>query len=364
MENYLVIDLGGTGPKCVFWDGRRGRMMHFEPEVEEVLDPRSLEKSFSEDQRSALEDRIVVGVGGSHYAVGRLGRLLKGSAGLDKPKADLAGLRVLAAVGLALQSGEASALRPLHLGVYLPLQEYWHDRERLKVSLRQALSGFEFACQPMTVRLQRLSVLPEGAGVYLHRRAQQALTGKDVLAQRVVCVLMLGHRQSSLLTFDRGAQPLQTNSTSAGPGYQKVLEQLTGSFPGVAADDPSLLQAVLSGRTHLLTPGREKPFEIAPGAVEAAQRYYWQQLRTFLTRHLPPEVDELLVAGGPSLQLREQLQAYFAERGLAERVSWPGEDLHPELAVALGSVDPLTSVRFADAFAFLRWLVSREAAAV
>jgi hypothetical protein len=109
--------------------------------------------------------------------------------------------------------------------------------------------------------LERIEMQPEGAGLYLAKGLQLARDGVAI-RDRTVVVLMFGHRNLSILTFEKGSTPQETNSTSQGPGFVEYLKQCATELPGVAPDDPALLEAVLQNHETFHVPGRQEALDL------------------------------------------------------------------------------------------------------
>lgn len=354
------VDLGGSATKVVYLDEMRARPLIMPPEVVPILNPGRLERTSIGGLSQVIEDHCLVGIKGSYFGVGALARRERGSVALALPKVDRAGLKVLAAIGtIALKL--SSPPKRVSLGVFLPLEEYWSDREVLKARLREALADFSFAGRPFSLELSGLTILPEGAGLYFLRRAAIAReTGKDLFAHQTISVLSMGHRQSQVLTFESGTQPTQNNSSSGGPGYIDVLKEMSAEIPGLSAESPVLLDAVINNSNVVHVQGRREPYFISDAAKRQAHLSFWRSLEDFLLSSLPTSLHQCVVLGGASHYIKPELKQFFSLRGMAEQVYWAADQMKFQIGEKLDLKDEMMILRFVDVFGAYRWIESRE----
>ena len=89
---------------------------------------------------------------------------------------------------------------------------------------------------------------------------------------------MFSHRNLSILTFEKGSTPQETNSTSQGPGFVEYLKQCATELPGVAPDDPALLEAILQDYETFQIPGRQEALDLSQACIYAREFYSKPQL--------------------------------------------------------------------------------------
>ncbi len=295
------IDMGSSATKCLYWQSQP-YLLHLDPQVAR-LNPARLDRLMLGGLTSQEpEDSAYVMVGNSAYAIGALAIAQKGDSGLALPKRDRAIYKILATLGviaektLAAQDSGSGCEFTAQLGLLLPLEEYWQDRKELKAQILGAILDFSFRGRALFGQLERIEMQPEGAGLYLAKGLQLARAGVGIRDSTVV-VLMFGHRNLSILTFEKGSTPQETNSTSQGPGFVEYLKQCATELPGVAPDDPALLEAILQGHPTFHIPGRKEALDLAK-ACSYAREFYLDRVNQFLVEWLPSAEVEVIVGGG------------------------------------------------------------------
>jgi hypothetical protein len=184
------IDMGSSATKCFYWHGQP-HLLHLAPQVAR-LNPARLDRLMLGGLTSQdPEDSAYVTVGSSAYAIGTLAIAQKGDSGLALPKRDRAVYKILATLGIIAEKTAGHQLASqtswefgTHLGLLLPLEEYWQDRKELKAQIQRAISGFEFRGKSLHGHLERIEMQPEGAGLYLAKGLQLAGWGGDPRSHR------------------------------------------------------------------------------------------------------------------------------------------------------------------------------------
>ncbi len=357
------IDMGSSATKCFYWH-RKPELLHLAPQVAR-LNPARLDRlTLGGLTSQEPEDSAYITVGNGTYAVGALAIAQKGDSGLALPKRDRAVYKILATLGviadkkLSKQDSENFGRKfDVHLGLLLPLEEYWQDRKELKAQLQGAISDFSFRGKALSGQLERIEMQPEGAGLYLAKGLQLAKSGIGI-RDRTVVVLMFGHRNLSILTFEKGSTPQETNSTSQGPGFVEYLKQCATELPGVAPDDSALLEAILQGYETFQIPGRQEALDLTQASIYARE-FYLERVNQFLVEWLPASEADVIVGGGAAYFIRSELEQFFDHRGLTQQITW-AETLRPEMTDVLrgreGTAEPdlITSVRWADVYGLFK----------
>lgn len=367
----IYADLGGSGSKGIYWNPRQRQpqVIWMEPQVA-LMNPEHAGLLDADGQLGAKEPEqsAYVQIGADFYAVGTLGRIYQGDSGLVFPKKDNAVVKLIAMVGTIwekiVQPYQYQYDVELDLGVLLPLEEYWRDRVVLEQNIKKALAGCSFRGKSLAFKVGRISLLPEGAGGYLFHNMSLLSAGRN-LKDSTVVILMFGHRNLSVLTFDCGNLPQPTNSASDGPGYIKYLEQCSSNLPGVSSDNPYLFDAILNGESEFRVRGREEVFDL--GVVgRIAKQIYLDAVKKFLKTKLPDSARyRLLVMGGAASGIRPQLEEYFSGLSLIENLDWScelDEELHQNLHHSDGSsIDSsLERVRLADGYGAFSWFAASK----
>ena len=357
------IDMGSSATKCLYWHGRPS-LLHLDPQVAR-LNPTRLDRLMLGGLTSQeSEDSAYVMVGNSAYAIGALAIAQKGDSGLALPKRDRAVYKILATLGVIAEkthseaaSTEAGYEFQAQIGLLLPLEEYWQDRKELKAQIQGAIAEFGFRGKTLFGQLARIEMQPEGAGLYLAKGLQLARSGVTI-RDRTVVVLMFGHRNLSILTFEKGSTPQEMNSTSQGPGFVEYLKQCATELPAIAPDDPALLEAVLGGHETFRIPGRREPLALAK-ACGYAREFYLDRVNQFLVEWLPSADVDVIVGGGAAYFIQAELTQFFEQRGLTPQITW-ADSLRQEMTDVLrgesGTAEPdlITSVRWADVYGLFK----------
>ena len=130
---------------------------------------------------------------------------------------------------------------------------------------------------------------------------------------------MFGHRNTSLLLFERGKLAIG-NTTDL--GFHQLVDKVLNRTSGQSAD--SLTSAIYSignqiapdhtQLQHLVktrSPTEQKlEREQIVTAILTAREEYWSRLQDWLDTMLP-NVTEVIISGGAALYLRDELEAYF-----------------------------------------------------
>lgn len=351
----VAIDIGGSGTKVVYWLNGKVRCLWMEPQVA-TINPNRISR-FKLGQ-GAPEDSVYLRIGKEYSAVGALGRIQEGDAGLKLPKRERAVEKILAALGVIWERiGITSHAMEVELMLLLPLNEYWKDTQELLRELRDSASEFMFRDHELSIHLDNVNIFPEGAGIFLARGLELGLA----IRNEVITVIMCGHRNLSVLTFDRGNAPVETNSTSKGPGFLRFLEQCAAEITELQPDDPTLLNAILEGESELIVPGRTEAYHL-PSIRNYAWGFYLKEVKEFLLKQLKPGGDEIIMAGGAATSIREELSTFFEERNLVKRVSW-GEELQAEIQDVLprdeSQLDEIAARRLCDVYGAFKYLISQ-----
>ena len=357
------IDMGSSATKCFYWH-HKPELLHLAPQVAR-LNPTRLDRlTLGGLTSQEPEDSAYITVGNGTYAVGALAIAQKGDSGLALPKRDRAVYKILATLGVIADktftgwNSENSGYEfSVQLGLLLPLEEYWQDRKELKAQLQGAISDFSFRGKVLSGQLERIEMQPEGAGLYLAKGLQLARSGISI-RDRTVVVLMFGHRNLSILTFEKGSPPQETNSTSQGPGFIEYLKQCATELPGVAPDDPALLEAILQEYETFQIPGRQEALDLSKACIYARE-FYLERVNQFLVEWMPSAEVVVIVGGVAAYFIRAELEQFFDHRGLTQQITL-AETLRPEMTDVLrvqeGTAEPdlITSVRWADVYGLFK----------
>ncbi|PSB02369.1 hypothetical protein C7B64_13365 [Merismopedia glauca CCAP 1448/3] len=274
-----------------------------------------------------------VSVNGDQYAVGALAREeYRATIPLVKPKIDYFIPRTLATVAAYAYHFNTRSF-DLYLSCLLPPAEYKSLNMRdLEEKLRGALSSYSTLFADIKANLKQLKVFPEGLGLLKHYHQY-----RGDLPERVLVVLF-GHRNISLFEMNSG---VCRHFNSCDRGFASILPKLSDTLN-------------LSSRECLAQSSQWATDERSRDVIQE----YWHSIESWLTEHIPPETDEVVIGGGAVVWLRQEIIYFFHSRlPLLDGRDYPGiffdggfkdKDWSPSI-----QLDPQLRVRFADSY--LNW---------
>jgi len=168
---------------------------------------------------------------GETIAVGRMAREYSAYNRIKPLKAATIVPKLLAYIGAIAEKEKLDEAIELNLGLLLPYGELSAIGE-IEKNLISALNEFYFCNRKYSVKINRLRILPEASGVAL----LQSL--KDLESFRKIDrgFLMLGHRNTSFLVFERGSFSTTKSDTTI-HGFYKFVEKFKEKVPGLENDD-------------------------------------------------------------------------------------------------------------------------------
>lgn len=317
----LTFDPGSSLSKVIYrLSNGQPRLLLMEPEVIE-LNPSSIDTHLKTRGSIGIvrpEDDAWLQHSGSQQcqAVGYLARQFLATARMNELKYELALHKVMAAVGAIAQQADLPRKFSVAISTLLPYGEY-QNASRLQQLLQQRLKGYSFRGTRVQASLETFECRPEGGGLAMARAVQG---GAEWFQQQTLAVLMFGHRNTSLLLFERGKLALG-NTTDLG-FYQlvdKVLNRtsgqdinaLTTAIYRIGKDitpDHPLIQSLV--RTRSPTEQKLEREQIVT-AILTAREEYWFRLNDWLEVILP-NVTEVILSGGAAMYLHDELEEYFS----------------------------------------------------
>lgn len=269
------------------------------------------------------------------YAVGFLARYFSSLPRLDRLKYETALYKVLGAVGAIAEQAHLPSKLSIAIACLLPYGEY-QDRERFEKQLRQHLRNFVFRGKRLRVKLEKFECRPEGGGLAMSRLQQNGL---EWFQRQKLAVLMFGHRNTSLLLFERGKL---TKGDTSNLGFHQLVDKIIGRTSGQAT--LSLTSAIYELGSDIRpenrvvrslvksTEARHVDAEIKQIAkvIATARVEYWLGLENWLDSILPTDLNEVILSGGAALYLQPELTNYFNRTS----VYW-GMDLQEQVKEAL-----------------------------
>lgn len=257
-------------------------------------------------------------VGERNILVGNAATSYSSSFAADKVQ--IAAYQVATALGLSAIASQLSEYNAV-ISLAIPLNEF-RNRAEIENQLKAIGEGVMVCDRPQQFTVM-ISFYPEGTGLYLLHRKERERQMSAAYTRRVV-VLMMGHRNLSLLVFEGGKLNANLSQTSDRLGFWNGFKT-DASGAGVRERDyHSLLAAVVTGTGEQLSAveGRVKDFA---GAVDAIRQGEIKRLDTFFRDNVidllvNSNQTDVLVGGGVAHVLRTELRDYFTHLGLAERL--------------------------------------------
>ncbi|MDZ8263518.1 ParM/StbA family protein [Nostoc sp. ChiQUE01b] len=326
MSNLIVsFDPGASLTKIVYELATEGKpcLMTMEPEMlklpQSSIDAYMSSRKGLESPKPVDEAWVSSPADGDTQCtvVGFLARQFSASARLDKLKYETSIHKALAVIGAIAQHNKLPNRFSLSLTSLLPYGEY-QNRQAFEQQLQSALKDFRFRGQRLRVKLERFECLPEGAGLAMIRQRQN---GKEWFNAQTIAVLMFGHRNTSLLLFERGKMTAgYTNGLGFHQMVKRVIERTSGQ------DATALTSAIYAAGSDItannqairtLVKSREPKnidyeLQMIVNAIATAKAEYWSRLYDWLESTLPA-VNEVILSGGAALYLEQELQECFQE---------------------------------------------------
>ena len=306
----IAIDFGGSLTKIIggLPDGKWCAVA-MEPEVVQISEhtAQAFERNTLGNGRA--NDRAWVKINDQVHAVGYLAREFLGDAGLWRPKVDLAVYKILAAIWVLKEHWQLKNKFSVSIACVLPPGEY-QERDLLEQQVKEVIHDFETPTGTMKIRCRSFVCRPEGFGVL---GCHQLSKGMSYLKQTVTAIVMLGHRNSSLMVCDRGRV---SNFVSSDLGFiqlvRKVMDNVAGqdetklgkaiAQAGVNIE-PFPLEKVLRHTDKKL---REQELDQLIKAIRSARSDYMVLISNWLAKTLTTGVEEIVLCGGTADYLGEQ----------------------------------------------------------
>jgi hypothetical protein len=315
----IFLDFGGSGTKIIArLDGEKS--IYF------LMPPHCSEISLAECSGDHFDENSVwFGYDSTRYAVGILAEQASGSSiKIKKLKVESAPLKTLAAIVTAMQKFGLSKKINLSLWIVLPSGEIKQSsifENELRELLDQKLIS---PWGQLQVKLRLFKVEAEGKGILLYHR-QKVNVIKNTL------ILMLGYRNASFILTQGKAI---TSKSCSDIGFHVFLNKLVSLTSGYSIekllvpvslyrieDNKSALNSVL--RFSIDSPHRQQELVDLKAAIIEAEKFYIQQLLSWLDEFLSVNVDEIVLAGGSASYIWSDL----CEK-LIGRVVTSGDHIH------------------------------------
>jgi hypothetical protein len=356
---YLAGDLGKSACKFIYWwQDREFQPLWLGSDVVEGVSDTTLRKF---DAAGDMAEAAWLKVDDSNVLVGNSATGYGSSFAADKVR--IAAYQVATALGLvAVQSGVKDYNAVVSLA--LPLNEFRY-RNDVAAQLQEIGQEFVFCGRPQQFEIAP-SFYPEGTGLYLLHKKERGGETATPYTRRVI-VLMMGHRNLSVLVYEGGKLNANLSQTSDTLGFWNCFKT-DASATGIRETDyNSLLAALTTGETQQLSKveGGLKDFGMA---VEAIRQGEMKRLEAFCRDNLidlliGTNQTDIVIGGGVAHVLRAQLRDYFASLGLADNLYFAdaigGRLLTLAEATRNAHGDLARPMRFADVYGLAQALAGK-----
>lgn len=299
--------------------------------------------------------------------LGHLAKQFHGTPKLTQLKFEQGAAKLMAVIGAIIQKEGLDREIEVAVSTLLPFGEYT-NREQLKEKFKREAKNYYFRNQKINVYTDEFKCLPEGAG-FIAGYARKH--GENWFAQRKIVVLMCGHRNTSLLVFDKGSLTHESQTTSLGfirlvesvmqrsslDNAELLTQAIYGMGSSITSDDPNLRILLKSFHPENF----ERESKALVDVIENAREEYWALLTNWLEAAVPRQLDEMIIAGGGAYYLKNRLDQLFAWAEPAWNADERSEELRQLLSHRPDSESLL--VRFRDVYA-LHFAMYQEAIAV
>ncbi len=331
----IALDYGGSSTK-VLWQEQEAspKLLTIQPQVIQVSQETLASYGNLLAGISDSKNAIWVGVGGKFYAVGYFATTcFHAQNSLQELKHEKAIIKTLAAVWTISQELKIKRSLSIALTTLLPAGEY-ADKRRFERELKTALAKFESPTGILSVKTTLFECYPEGAGVYSFYKGKME---PEEFQKRVCAFVMLGFRNASVLTSQRGINSLGVTSDL---GMVKMVREVVAKTSGQSVESltPAIVNAgcaikpnALRGLAKSTTPeGKAEDITVITRAIAEAKQNYLTVLAQWLDTVLPTEeLTDIVFCGGTADYLKQDLESLYGTQFLC---SWnAGMALHKKL---------------------------------
>jgi hypothetical protein len=251
--------------------------------------------------------------------------------------------------------GWVSTTKGIHdiaLAIPLPYEEY-QDAEKIELRLHERLEVLSYCGSPVNANLIWFKALPEGMGHIFEYRRKTGFEG-------VVACLMLGHKDGSL--FWQYGKTNAHGGKTANLGMRFFAERVAAKAGRYPIDqlacciaeagfkvNPGPLRKIL----HSESPAEIKvELDILRSAIAEARIEFWQQLKSWILRTLPPDIEVIVIGGGTAGFWMQELKAMAKSELRNQTLNWYA-DAKQEIQAMLGTDNESLAIRFIDASGIL-----------
>lgn len=295
--------------------------------------------------------------------VGESAKACLDSTSLTANKSAKAAYKIAAALGAIAELEDLPEQYCASVWLPLPLTEI-RTREQIATKLTEICEQ-GFYCRDRFQQVHpTLKFFPEGFGLYLNRKKQLDSIGRNI-RQRRTLILMMGHRNLSVLCFESGSLRAG-NSNSDGPGFWPAFEKATRSAGVSTTDYGPLMQALVSGKSQQISQAWGGVYDFGTYANFVRQTY-WQAVNIYLQDNLLGQLTDssadIILSGGGSRMIWPQLTEYFSSLGVDDRLVY-ADKMQPQLTDVVSQLteaaqDSSLSLRMADCYGLFQGLIGK-----
>lgn len=360
-ELRIAFDPGSSLTKCVYSVNQgKAKLMMMEPDVIS-LPSSSVAHIQSESLRP--EDQAWVQLSRESPDVQICGFLANSFASVERlrlPKSDHALYKLLAAIGVIAQK-EGIERFSLQVTMLLPYGEMTSG-EGVKGELAESVRKFYFQRKLLRGKLESFGWLVEGSGM-IHQVLRNC--GWDWFTTHRTVVFMMGYRNLSCITFNRGMAEGEHSSTG-NFGFVRLIDRIIARTSG--QDRAALIEAIYKIGTDIAVDNvhlrglikserpekQEAEAKLLAEAIAIARHEYWTNVHTWIESVIPQHIDRLIVSGGTSLYLKSEINQQFAK--------FDPQWIEIQAEGSLKQIEPVLLFRFADVMSVFEYTFSSMAA--
>jgi hypothetical protein len=359
---YLAGDLGKSACKFLYWssDICKFHPLWLSSDVVEGVSDSSLRQF---EASGSLTNSMWLSVNGKNILVGESATGFGTSFSDDK--VNVAAYQVIAALGLIAVEMQLSDYDAT-VSLTVPLNEF---RLRAQVASRLREIGEEFNFCGCWQRAKiSANFYPEGTGLYLlHKKEIELQTQAPYLGRTIV--LMMGHRNLSVLVFEGGKLNATLSQTSDSLGFWSGFRSDASAVGVRELDFPPLLNGLTSGNPEQLSRSQARMKDFS-SEVDAIKQGYTTRFESFCRDRIVPLLDQdeschVLLGGGVAYILRPELTSYFSSLNVLNLTfaDCTNDSLLPLIRQTYrATTDPARSMRFADVYGVAQTLSGRMVA--
>ena len=348
----LAVDPGTSLTKCIYQvDGGAPQLLALPPEAVKL--PRGLEDTLQEQCRDSnlygktnASELIWYAPDkeGDLYAVGALACHYQQEVDIKRLKYESAEIKILGIIG-AIAQQESLSRFTIHIAMLLPFGEY-RDGDKLHHRLKEKLSRsfYWHGRTRIRAKLGNWSCYPEGSGRML---AYMEEIGAEEFNRRNVVVLMLGHRNASILKMLQGRDSGESESSDR-YGFYRFIDHILESKSGYSSEDfmgaitaetsttrlgdlPTEYRIDAEKVAHLRNRYQsniEQESQDIDAAIASARLRYTQSLEDWIERKTYGEkIDKILFCGGACLFFKEELEKFNVSEFAADIAGVGGDNI-------------------------------------